>query len=90
MLEKKELALDFYFNLPLAFGERLHLVGLCLGRPLHNRNKLLVLSHDLLLFDLDLLASLNDIDLNLLRADLLLFFGALQLVGQLGLGSLFG
>ena len=73
---------------PVALSDGLHLVGLGLGGELHGGRQLLLLAHDLLLLDLDLLPPLHHLDLDLLVTDLLLDLGRLQLVRQLRLGFL--
>ena len=73
---------------PVALGHSLHLVRLGLGGELHRGRQLLLLAHDLLLLDLDLLPPLHHLDLDLLVTDLLLDLGRLQLVRQLRLGFL--
>ena len=73
---------------PVALGYGLHLVRLGLGGELHRGRQLLLLAHDLLLLDLDLLPPLHHLDLDLFVTDLLLNLGRLQLVRQLRLGFL--
>ena len=73
---------------PVALSDGLHLVRLSLGGELHRGRQLLLLAHDLLLLDLDLLPPLHHLDLDLLVTDLLLNLGRLQLVRQLRLGFL--
>ena len=65
---------------PLSLSELLHLVSLCLGRPLHRGDELLLLPHDLLLLHLDELVPLHHLNLDLLTTDVLLLLGCLQLV----------
>ena len=73
---------------PVALCDGLHLVRLGLGGELHRGRQLLLLAHDLLLLDLDLLPPLHHLDLDLLVTDLLLDLGRLQLVRQLRFGFL--
>lgn len=69
----------------LALSQLLHFIGLGLSRPLYSGNELLVCPVNLLLLNCNLLLPLHHLDLNLLQPDLLLLFGSLQLVCQLGL-----
>ncbi|WAR02468.1 PP4C-like protein [Mya arenaria] len=57
----------------------LHLVGLGLSWALHSCNQLLLLTENFLLFNVNLLLTLNNINLNLLSSDLLSLLGCLKL-----------
>ena len=67
-------------------GDRLQAVALGLGGALHARLELALAALDLLLLDLDLLGALDDLDLQLLFADVLPGLRLLQGVGEFGLG----
>lgn len=69
-------------------GDLLYAVRLSLCRAAHRGDQLLVRAKDLLRLHCDLLLALYNLDLNLFLPDLLLLPGALQLIGQLGLGRL--
>lgn len=68
----------------LSLSQLLHLVGFGLGGSLHSGDELLFRSDDFLLFDGDLLLPLNHLDFYFLQTDLLLLFGCLQHIRQLG------
>lgn len=67
--------------LPSALGDRLQAVALRLGGQAHGGVQFALLALHLLLLDLDLLAPLHYVDLDLLVSDLLPDLGGLELVG---------
>ena len=69
----------------LSLSQLLHLVCFSLSRPLHGGDELFVSTLDLLLFNSDLLLPLHNLNFNLFQTDLLLLFGRLKLIRQLGL-----
>ena len=71
----------------LGFGQRFQAEALGFGGLAHCGLQLPLAARDLLLLQLDLLAPLDDFDFHLLAADFLLGAGALQFIGQLGLGA---
>lgn len=73
------------FNSLLSLSQLLHLIGFSLRRSLHGSDELFLSAVDLLFLNSDLLLPLHHLDFDLLQTNLLLLFGGLQLVRQLGL-----
>lgn len=65
----------------LALGDLLDAVVFGVGRQFNGGLELAILALDLLRLDFDLLATLDDVDLDLLVSDFLPDFGRLQFVG---------